>query len=527
MAAPEQTEHDKKVIMLAQVARNSRNHFEAAYNTFLDLALPMRQRIGEDATIDNPQTPTEQDGIFDTTLQEAVGDWASDCSDEFTPGYKAWTTLEAMGGTKQFTKAVQDQILEEIEARTETIYGKIRQSNFGEQSQGVYEDLAMMPSGLDMPYTKSGEKLKFEHVPCAQLLIMPSPFGGPGDRFRERKVAMKDLDAMFPKASFDHLGSKEARSRITEAVTVLQAFTREWENRSEEVWTYGLYVENRRVQDLEVTRGAGSCRLQVVRPAVSAPTAYGVGTANKAIPPARTLDELAYLELKRTGKVVDPPYIYADDGTINLEGGIEAGDWLVAGPDFKVESLAPNNDGREAWFKQEDLRAAVRRALFQDKPYQRGDTPPTATQWMDEQAMNARRKSFPRERIVLELVLPVIRRVDWILTKRGELQPFTAEGELVRFEPISPMSRASDLEEVQMADRHMSMFAERFGEQVMDYYDLPATMVEVRKKLGTKVLKLRTQAEVDEIQNKRMQEQALAAAAPGMLQNGMDNGGAG
>ncbi len=50
-----------------------------------------------------------------------------------------------------------------------------------------------------------------------------------------------------------------------------------------------------------------------------------------------------------------------------------------------------------------------------------------------------------------ELVLPVIRRFEWIMRKRNQIEDLNIEGNVVVVRPVSPMSRAADLEEANRA----------------------------------------------------------------------------
>lgn len=512
---------DIRIMALVEEARRARTVFQPVYNDFYSLAAPWRPRVGERHTPDNPRAPSEQDDIFDTTLQDAVDDWASDCADEFTPSYRPWVTYGVIGGTDQYSASVRKQIEKMVTNRHEQIFDDIKQSAFEEQSQEAYVDLAIGPTGMDIPYTGPGLPLSFEHIPLAELLIVPSPFGGPGDRFREREVPVRDLDIVFPSVKWNHHGDKQQRRMSRETVTIVEACTRDWYNRSEEVWTYRVMEGGITVSKPSVSRGPGSCRFIVARPRVSSPSAIGVGFANKAIAPARVLDQMGYLALKREGRALNPPTIYSDDGTLNVEGGLDDGVWYEAGEGFEVQELYPQSDAREVWFKEEELRAMVRRALFQDKPYQRGDTPPTATQWMNEEERNARRKGFPRARITNEWTLPIVRRVEYIKRRRKEIEDVQIEGKLIKLEPISPMSRASDLNEVTMADRHIDMFASRFGDEAIDYYDLPETMERARKKMGTSVIAVAKPEDVERKQQMRAMAQAASRGKiPGMDQAG-------
>lgn len=506
-----QTPEERAIMVSVEEARQARQRFQSVYNNFYDLAAPWRYRVGEELNSKYPRSPAEQDDIFDTTLQDAVDDWASDCADEYTPSYKPWTKYKVVGGPRSFSKAVKDEIMTFASEHMAKVYDRIRESAFEEQSQEAYVDFAIGPMAMDWPYTPAGQPLKCEHIPLNELLILPSPFNGPGDRFRIRQIAIQDLDIIWPNADWSDLGQKAHRKTNNNVVEVVQAHTRDWSNRSEEVWTYRLLCKGLTKGKPEVTKGPGSCRMVVARPRVSAPSALGIGFANKAIAPARTLNKLAYLELKRQGKIVDPPTGYSDDGTANIEGGIEAGDWIEFGEGFEIKELAPQTDAREVWFNQEDLRMQVKRALFQDKPYQRGDTPPTAAQWLSEEERNARRKGFPRARAIQEWVLPTLRRTEWILRKRGEIEDQKIEGELVRFEPISPMSRASDLNEVQLVNQHVDLFVSRFGPDVEIYYDMPEMMRETAEKMGTDSIKLRSEDQVEQERQKRAATAAMEA----------------
>ncbi len=514
MPVRQPTEAERQIMLGVEEAKQARLRFQSVYNTFYDLAAPWRTRINEQQDARNPRSPAEQDDIFDTTLQNAVDDWSSDCADEFTPSYKDWAKYKVVGGPKTFSKSVQEKILELATAHFTTIYDRIRESAFEEQSQEAYVDFAIGPMAMDWPETKAGQPLKCEHVPISELLVLPAPYGGgPGDRFRVRDLQVKHLDVMWPKADWSHLGTKAQRKISQDTIEVVQAHTRDWENRSEEVWTYQVLCKGIAVTSPQVTRGPGSCRLVVARPRVSAPSAIGIGFANKALAPARTLNKLAYLELKRQGKIVDPPTGYSDDGTANVEGGVDAGTWIEFGEGFVIQELAPQTDAREVWFNQEDLRMQVKQALFQDKPYQRGDTPPTAAQWLSEEERNARRKGFPRARAIREWVLPTLRRVEWMLRKRGEVQDQRIEGELIRFEPISPMSRASDLGEVQLVNQFIDLFIGRLPESAINL-NLTDTMKKVAELLGTDAIVLRT---AEEVEQQQMKQAAMAAAERGQI----------
>jgi hypothetical protein len=489
-------------------ARVSRQHFAPIFNEFLELAWPDRQHIGKGQK-DKPRTTAAQEDIFDQTLQSAVKDFASDMNDEFTPGYKPWTKHEPTAAID--TRTGRDQVKKYVDQRMSLLYGTIRQSSFEEASQDMWQYLAMCPGAMDIYFSRAGTPVLCEPIPIHELLILPGPFGGVDHRWRERNVEIRHLDTLWPGIDWDDVApSKFERQRRKGSITVINGGYRDWEA-AEETWHWYV-IANNKIRRHRTYVGRGSCPRIVARTHVSSPTAYGVGPANEAIAPARTLNYLNEKMLKRVGRQLDPPTIFSDDGTFNPEGGMDDGDWFPAGEGFQVQQLFPQGDSREVWFEQEDLRMMVRRALFQDKPFQRGDTPPTAAQWLSEEAMAARRMAFPRARLHEELVLPVIRRFEWILEKRGLIEPIEIEGNLVNLEPVSPLSRSADIEDAQIATQFLQVVGASMPEGLARI-DQSETLSNLSSRMGSdKIVKVLSEEEFQQRQAAAVALQAGAGA---------------
>lgn len=497
-------EETAKILDRIVCCEQDRAQFATRYNQYLDLVRPWRPRVDKSIADSTPRPPGEQDDIFDTTLQDAVGDFSSDMNDEFTPSYKPWTQHKA---TQEFKGVEKRKVEDYAEFRMGTIYDTIRASNFEETSEELWVDLGIAPSGLIIGYAPPGQTIPVEHVPIHELLIAPGPYGGVDDRWRKRVIPVKHLDILWPDVDWSDFGyDRMDRAKSRKSALVTHGLYRNW-SATEETWISCL-IANNKILRRKVYKGRGSCPFIVARTNVSTPTAYGVGPANKALAPARVLDQLAYLFLKRHGRILNPPAIYYDDGIINVEGGIDDGIWIAAGPDFKIQELRPQDSAREVWFTQEDLRMAIRRALFQDKPYQRGDTPPTAAQWLSEEHRAERRKSFPRARIHEELVLPVIRRFEWIMEKRGELEPLQLEGQFVNVEPVSPLSKSADIQEAEIGFQLLQSIGGVMPNALMRI-DEGETLNGFKKKMGDRIVKVLD----DDAYAQKMQQMAMAQQA--------------
>lgn len=478
----------KRVLANIAKARKWRSHFAPVYNTFYDLAAPERLRVDNQISGQTPRAPSDQDAIFDGTLQQAVQDYASDFADEFTPEYRAWTKHEA---SKKVPKPFQKQVEDYIAQRQEIVFGAIRQSSYVEASNDAYVDSAIGPFAVQVRPTRPGRPIDVEYVPLRELLILPGPFGNVGHRYRERSIPIADLDFVYPDCDWSEVApTREERAKRQGEETVIEGGYRDW-TKSEESWCW-FVIARGKVKKKLTFKGRGSCPLIVGRIGVSHPSAYGLGPGSRAIAAARSLNELSYLELRRIGKIVDPPGVFTDPtGMFNPDAGLDAGYIYEAGEGFNWTDLAPQGDQRETFMKHEELRMAILRALYQDKPYQRGQTPPSATQWAGEQAAMEKRKALPRGRIHSEWVIPLIERFEWVLAFRGELEPLQIEGDMIEVRPISPLSKAADLEDAQLALQFMDAMR-MSGEPLGAMVNTQETYSNLQKKYGDGVVKLLT-----------------------------------
>ncbi|MBL4538339.1 MAG: hypothetical protein JKP96_06675 [Oceanicaulis sp.] len=491
MDAMTQSDEHKRVIANISQARSSRSHFAPLYNAFYELALPDRLRVDHMVAKKEPRPATDQDSLFDNTLQQAAHDFASDFADEFTPSYRAWTKHEI---TNTLPKQYRKQVDEYIQERSEKVFSAIRESSFDEAAQDAYLEMAIAPAAVYIPFSRAGQPINCEFVPVRELLILPGPFGNVGHRYREHVVLDADLDIVYPHCSWNHVKpSKKERQNSKGCQVVVEGGYRLWD-KPVETWRWFVIHRNKVIKEY-THEGVGSCPLQVGRIFVSKPSAYGGGPGKLALSPSRALNEMAYLELKRAGKIVDPAGIFVDPaGVFNPDQGFDAGQWYEAGPGFEHVDLTPQGDIREVFLKREDLRMSILRAMFQDKPYQRGDTPPSATQWAGEEAASQKRKALPRSRIHSEWVLPIIQRFEWLLTKRGELEPLRLNNQVAEVRPVTPLSKAADMEDAQLAIQFLEVL--RADGQPLDAtIDKAETFSNLQKKFGDTVVKVLSQEE--------------------------------
>lgn len=466
-------------------ARMDRSHFSDVLNRFYELTLPWRQPISSTLVSSCPRSFEEQADIFDTTLQDAVYDFAAMMNDLFTPHYKEWARLKPVGN---YPQALLKQAQPLIERREKQIYDLIRQSDFYEQAQQVYLEMAGSKGGIVIPYAPPGKKIRCTPIVMSGLLDDVGPNGDLDLRAMEFITKKKHLESLFPDEWDEiksHLRYQTAHGNAD--CTVLQGAHR-GENDGD--WVAFLVI-NGKVISRKVRTGEGACAVHILRWQDAAYSSWGPGPGIQALPSARVLQEMGYLFLKNLAKSVDPPFAYTEDGLFNPDAGIEAGMALPMekGTDFK--SLLFERDLNPALFEREIHVQRVKRALFVDEPEQKGKTPPTAAQWIDERAQTDRRMQISRVRIDKEWVLPILQRFNWILERRGETPEIQIDGEVVQVAFDSPIAKTSDADEVSRSMQLAQSLMGILGESALSTIDPFATASNWKEKMGDKLLELK------------------------------------
>jgi hypothetical protein len=236
---------------------------------------------------------------------------------------------------------------------------------------------------------------------------------------------------LWPDADWDKLGP-EPQDAESQELKITDGCWRDWTDVGTETYKYAVQCQGKVIYS-KPYKGAGSCPFIVAGWSRDPTTAWRIGPTYRTLPAIKTLNHVRFLDLKNYDKYVDPPTSYEDDGVMNLDGGVNPGDWLPRAvgsePPEVIESKARFD---VAVFERDELRSVVKRAHYQDRPEQIGKTPPTATQWQDERVERARRMGTPATNLVIELQIPIYTRFSYLLEQRGTLPKVELNGQASR-----------------------------------------------------------------------------------------------
>ena len=450
-------------------------------------ALPWRHGVDQSQPVD------QLDDIYDDILMTVVEDFAADMLNTFTPQKSAWVDLSAVVG---LPTDIATTVNEQVKATQAIVFAEMARSNVYQALQESYLDLSIGTMALTAQDLDIADPIHCQAVPMTELRIDRGPYGFVDGRYRKRRLRCEDIRVMWPTCKPP--AGEQWQSNETEH-DVVDGVWRDWADRRTEVYHYVVLLDSKLCLK-ETYRGIGSCPMIVARWSRDSTTAYGVGPTYRSMPTYQSLNHVRFLLLKKLDEVTDPAFSYVHDGVMNLDQGVRSGDWIprAQGSD-PPEALESKGRFDVTWMQADDLTSAIKRAHYQDRPDQRGKTPPTATQWADEAAERQRRMGTPATNLVVELQQALFKRFVFLLLQRRRIKPLEItdpetgrpieahplDPRFVSITPTSPLLRAQEQEELIRVIRNAEIPAQLYGPQIAAVTtDIFKTQAKVSRILG-------------------------------------------
>jgi hypothetical protein len=449
-------QHAQRVQKYVQKAEIDRNRHISRIQDCYKYGMPWRHKA------DQTQPPNQIDEIFDEELATVLEDFCADMLNTFTPQKAEWVEPKPV---ETITDSGDLNMLAGPLAKFKAVvFAEMARSNLYQALQEAYYDLGPGTMCLIVTDIDPAQPIHCEAIPAPDLLLNRGPYGRVDGTWRKMQRCGGDIFVLWPNA-YAYEG-KPWTADDDKDYEVVDGVYRDHTNRADEAWCYTVLCNGKVIWKQEY-KGQGSNPFIVARWSRDATTAWGMGPTYRTLPATKTLNHFRYLSLKNYDKEVDPTTSYESDGVMNLDHGIEPGTWVPRSPGSKAPEVIESKSRMDvAVFGIDEVRTAIRRAHYQDRPEQQGKTPPTATQWADEAAERARRMGTPATNLVIELQYPLFRRFAYLLEKRGKLPKVKLNGETIALEPISPLLRAQEQEEVVRVDKWAEMIGARLGPEM-------------------------------------------------------------
>lgn len=454
----------------------------------------------------NPtQAQADDTSVYISDGETLASDLASDLVTYYTPAEQKWAKYLV---NMEIPEDQADAVMDLVSSRESDLFDLIETSNYNDIAKSIFFEAAS--HGTPAMWVEMGhisQPIHVEPVPPHEMLLTPG-YMGTLDRFREKMVPSDVIEPMFSDwqraglVSFDE-NLRRKMDKPGNTAKVCWGFWLDWSDPADPMWRCEVTIDGKRVTpETPITLGpmAGACPMLVGRfnPQVGKP--WGRGPGRTALADMRVLDKIEELILSGMDQAVLPTLIYPDDGALDLSEGVIAGRAYAAGRSFsrdQIFELSRNVKVEYATDAKQIILDRIRTCFYQDGPRQRGETPPTASQWLDERRRVQQRLGKPSAPLWTELIYPFIQRIEWLGVQSGKLkEAITHNGQQISVLPISPLQRAQNQDQVMVTRSNLDLAFAVFQDQVGNFIDPIETFNGIVRASGDELTKLRKEERV-------------------------------
>jgi hypothetical protein len=419
-----------------------------------------------------------------------VGDFVTEVANTFMPEAQSWCER---GRGMFVSEGPWNKVKDKVRQQDDQIFEAMKASNlYPEIAKAWAPDLALGTAGLWIEHKRPHEPICVSAVPLREMDLNLGPNGDLDDRFVTRHTRNLHLKALLPDIDLPQEVLEEIEKNPGKKTEVVWGFWRLWEE-TYEVWKHVILVKKKIVHRARL-EGEGSCPFIPHRFNPCADFPFGMGPLIQCLPSFRQVDELELGLIENVDLHLRPPIAYPDDSIAGIESGLESGQAYPVRPgsESAIKPIFQATAPDAAVYQYEQKESRMRKLFFIDLPQQRGDTPPTLGQWLDELARAQRRIGTPGLSFWREGPAQFFLRFKYLLEKQGAIDPVTVDGAQVSTRAMNPAQRAAEQQEIATAFQFLQMMFQTFPEESRMVIDGQETISAFMDKMRIRLVKIRS-----------------------------------
>lgn len=454
----------EKTLKLFEQAKQKRTPREARFDQAMRYTMPGRGAFFNQGDLDK-----EIDDIFDETAIVAVQEFASRFQAAMTPNHSRWADLTAGSDVPEEERADINQKLDLV---SEVVFEAIHASNFAQESYEAYLDMSVSMGAMEVIDGDAVTNIVNNAIPLSHLWVLNGPYDFIDKFFRLRAMTSVDLQVRYPKNTLPPNKFKELQDSGKPA-TFLEATIRDWSEPATERHTRQvIWLSEQMLVHSETYEGIGSCPIIGFRWAKAAGEDWGRGPTLNALPAIKTCNLVVQMILENAQMAIAGVY-NADDDVVNPDTiELLPGTIIPRSPGSRgLEAVQPAGNFNVAELVLNDMRANIKRALYNDMLGNPNKTPMSATEVAERMADLSRQIGSAFGRVWSEFCTPYLQRVIYILKQRGVIEKLpTVNGRAVKIVAKSPLAQAQSQIDIQNSDRLVELVSARFGPQLANVF---------------------------------------------------------
>ncbi|MCP3675269.1 MAG: hypothetical protein GY829_12460 [Gammaproteobacteria bacterium] len=464
MKIPENLGTIKDLKQRESKAHNRMGKWESTLEEVYEYFLPQRNLFNSEA---KGQKKTDKN--FDSTPIQAIQTGASKLQASIAPIWARWANFEPSEQIIELLESGQYnvsevQIRENLEKQAEVVFDYINRSNFGTQFFEMSLDLLVGTGSLMIDEDDSDEMpIVFNSVPQKGIAFEEGPLGTIETHWRRFTVKGRHIERKWQ--GFEV--SQELAAKIKDDPDC-EVETREgviYDPKDNKY--YGVVWVKGEEKISWLADFEDSSAWVTGRYAKTSGEVRGRGPSLQCIADVKTLNKAKEFAFQKAGMDLAGMWTATDDGTLNpytiqIQPGIVIPVGSNNSQNPSLARLDNSTDLNLSLFVIEDLQASIKKAHFNNLR-EPTDTVITLGQYLFEarELQEAIGSAFGR--LQTEVLIPILKRVVWILTRRGLIQPIKIGGKEVTIKFTSPLAKAQDLLDLDSVKQAVAFTLETAG----------------------------------------------------------------
>lgn len=442
-----------------------RDLLESVYEYFL----PQRNIFDEQA-----KGSKKMDKIYDATALEAIQEGASRLQDGIAPIWKRWAKVEPSDAIKRQLEEMGEeapvtleQIQEHLDLQSEIAFDYLNRSNFATQFYEFALDILIGTGTIRIDEEDDNEEpFTFHTMPPKGIAYEEGPKGTIETHWRKFKVTARNVTRIWkgfkPSESVAQIIEKtpDCEIEIYEGVA--------YDPKSRKYYGLAWVKDEQRyswAEDYDISSPWVTGRYSKTSGEVR-----GRGPAMQCYPDVRSLNKAQEFALQKAAIDLAGMWTATNDGitnpyTIKIAPGIVIPVGSNASANPSLSRLDTSSDLQLAMFEVERMQTSIRKAFFNDL---RDPTGPvrSATEIAIEARELAKRIGSAFGRLQTEVLIPILKRVFYILRKKG-LVDVSLNGFETTVKFTSPLAAAQDQEDLLAVEQAIAFTMATGGEMAV------------------------------------------------------------
>ena len=328
-----------------------------------------------------------------------------------------------------------------LQERTNTFFDYLRASNFDPVINEAFYDMSVSTGALQINEGDDQEPLIFSSMPADKIYYCEGPWGSIDTVFRDF-VDLEIANALQMWPGFKLPASCQYYEDPYQLLTLYECSYFDYKSKM-----YRTCIVEKDSNEVCWEAEEESWLFIVFRWMKLSTEVQGRGPVLDAFPTSATLNQAFQDELLAAEFTAKPIYMGFSDGLFNPytfqinSNTVIPVNPLASGGQWPIAPLPKSGDVAFGAIVINDLRLQINQLMFNNPLGPIQDAPPlTATEVAIRQNEMVEDAAASFSRLQRELFHPLIKRVLWILKKRGLIKPFQIDGKTIEIKFSTPLS---------------------------------------------------------------------------------------